>query len=69
MRTLWEKAAKAKPRDLEIQTRWFTNAFEDGDWKSAQKVRFLCYQSVSYPTTLTDFPIMLDFVFIGRHEP
>lgn len=37
MRTLWEKAAKAKPRDLEIQTRWFTNAFEDGDWKSAQK--------------------------------
>ncbi|KAL1987664.1 hypothetical protein VTN96DRAFT_2905 [Rasamsonia emersonii] len=37
MRGLWEKAAKAKPQDLEVQMRWFTYAFEDGDWKSAQK--------------------------------
>ncbi|KAJ9191343.1 hypothetical protein DTO021D3_2592 [Paecilomyces variotii] len=37
MRTLWEKAAKAKPQDLDIQMRWFTYAFEGGDWKSAQK--------------------------------
>lgn len=38
-RSLWEKAAKAKPQDLEIQMRWFTYAFENDDWKSAQKVR------------------------------
>ncbi|KAL2007064.1 hypothetical protein VTN00DRAFT_8502 [Thermoascus crustaceus] len=37
MRALWEKAAKAKPQDLEVQMRWFTYAFEGGDWKSAQK--------------------------------
>ncbi|KAL1965647.1 hypothetical protein VTN77DRAFT_5324 [Rasamsonia byssochlamydoides] len=37
MRGIWEKAAKAKPQDLEVQMRWFTYAFEDGDWKSAQK--------------------------------
>lgn len=37
-RSLWENAAKAKPHDLELQTRWFTIAFENGDWKSAQKV-------------------------------
>lgn len=36
--TLWERAAKAKPRDLEIQSRWFSNAVEVGDWKVAQKV-------------------------------
>ncbi|KAL2215610.1 cytoskeleton organization protein [Thermoascus aurantiacus ATCC 26904] len=36
-RALWEKAAKAKPQDLEVQMRWFTYAFEDGDWKAAQK--------------------------------
>lgn len=35
---LWEKAAKAKPKDLELQIRWFQSAFEDDDWKSAQKV-------------------------------
>ncbi|KAJ5556414.1 hypothetical protein N7494_000329 [Penicillium frequentans] len=34
---LWEKAAKAKPKDLELQMRWFQSAFEDDDWKSAQK--------------------------------
>lgn len=38
-RILWEKAAKAKPQELEIQMRWFTYAFENDDWKSAQKVR------------------------------
>lgn len=37
-RGLWEKAAKAKPQELEIQMRWFTYAFEYDDWKSAQKV-------------------------------
>ncbi|BCR92013.1 MDM20/NAA25 family protein [Aspergillus chevalieri] len=36
-RGLWEKAAKAKPQELEIQMRWFTYAFENDDWKSAQK--------------------------------
>ncbi|KAJ5176236.1 uncharacterized protein N7482_002113 [Penicillium canariense] len=35
--SLWEKAAKAKPQDLELQGRWFTYAFEANDWKSAQK--------------------------------
>lgn len=38
MRSLWEKAAKAKPQDLEVQLRWFSYAFEADDWKSAQKV-------------------------------
>ena len=38
MRDLWEKAAKAKSQDLEIQMRWFTYAFEADAWKSAQKV-------------------------------
>lgn len=38
MRSLWEKAAKAKPQDLDLQMRWFTYAFEGDDWKSAQKV-------------------------------
>lgn len=37
-RSLWERAAKAKPQDLEIQMRWFTYSFEADDWKSAQKV-------------------------------
>lgn len=37
-RSLWEKAAKAKPQELEIQMRWFTYSFENDDWKSAQKV-------------------------------
>ncbi|KAJ5673827.1 hypothetical protein N7462_009266 [Penicillium macrosclerotiorum] len=34
---LWEVAARAKPQDLTIQGRWFTYAFEENDWKSAQK--------------------------------
>lgn len=37
-RTLWEKAAKAKPQDHEIQSQWFIRAFEGEDWRSAQKV-------------------------------
>jgi N-terminal acetyltransferase B complex non-catalytic subunit len=41
IRTLWEKASKAKPQELELQMRWFTHAFEGDDWKSAQKVRSL----------------------------
>lgn len=39
VRTLWEKAAKAKPHDVEIQSAWFSRAFDAGDWKAAQKVR------------------------------
>ncbi|GES62553.1 cytoskeleton organization protein [Aspergillus terreus] len=37
MRNIWEKAAKAKSQDLDLQLRWFTYAFEGDDWKSAQK--------------------------------
>ncbi|KAL3468340.1 N-acetyltransferase B complex non catalytic subunit-domain-containing protein [Aspergillus heterothallicus] len=37
MRSIWERAAKAKPQDIDIQTRWFEYAFEKDDWKSAQK--------------------------------
>lgn len=37
-RGLWEKAAKTKPQELEIQMRWFTYSFENDDWKTAQKV-------------------------------
>ncbi|KAL2833431.1 N-acetyltransferase B complex non catalytic subunit-domain-containing protein [Aspergillus cavernicola] len=37
MRNIWERAAKAKPQIRDIQTRWFTYAFEGDDWKSAQK--------------------------------
>jgi N-terminal acetyltransferase B complex non-catalytic subunit len=40
MQELWEKAAKTKPQDLQVQLRWFTYAFEGGNWKSAQKVSF-----------------------------
>jgi N-terminal acetyltransferase B complex non-catalytic subunit len=41
MRSIWERAAKAKPQLRDIQTRWFDYAFEGDDWKSAQKVRAL----------------------------
>ncbi|OQD85225.1 hypothetical protein PENANT_c010G02609 [Penicillium antarcticum] len=34
---LWERAAKAKPQDHELQMRWFTDGFDSRDWKSAQK--------------------------------
>ncbi|KAI9368067.1 N-acetyltransferase B complex non catalytic subunit-domain-containing protein [Aspergillus egyptiacus] len=37
MRSIWERAAKAKPQVRDIQMRWFTYAFEKDDWKSAQK--------------------------------
>ncbi|KAL4890899.1 N-acetyltransferase B complex non catalytic subunit-domain-containing protein [Aspergillus ambiguus] len=37
MRNMWEKAAKAKSQDLDLQLKWFTYAFEGDDWKSAQK--------------------------------
>ncbi|KAL3481650.1 N-acetyltransferase B complex non catalytic subunit-domain-containing protein [Aspergillus californicus] len=37
MRSIWERAAKAKPQIRDIQTRWFTYGFESDDWKSAQK--------------------------------
>ncbi|KAL1972383.1 hypothetical protein VTN31DRAFT_6797 [Thermomyces dupontii] len=37
VRTLWEKAAKAKPQDVKIQSAWFSRAFDAGDWKAAQK--------------------------------
>lgn len=38
VRALWEKASKAKPKDLDLQMRWFNLSFENDDWKSAQKV-------------------------------
>lgn len=38
MRSIWERAAKAKPQLRDIQTKWFNIAFEGDDWKSAQKV-------------------------------
>ncbi|KAI5309023.1 hypothetical protein KEM55_004273 [Ascosphaera atra] len=34
---VWERAAKAKPQDIDIHLRWFTNAMDAGDWKTAQK--------------------------------
>ncbi|KAL4906508.1 hypothetical protein BDW74DRAFT_133702 [Aspergillus multicolor] len=37
MRSIWERAAKAKPQLRDIQTRWFDYSFESDDWKSAQK--------------------------------
>jgi N-terminal acetyltransferase B complex non-catalytic subunit len=46
MRNIWEKAAKAKSQDLDLQLRWFTYAFEGDDWKSAQKVRRLGYKYI-----------------------
>ncbi|KAH8693616.1 putative cytoskeleton organization protein [Talaromyces proteolyticus] len=36
-RGIWEKAAKTKSQDLEIQTQWFSMSFDADDWKSAQK--------------------------------
>ncbi|PGH15870.1 hypothetical protein AJ80_05401 [Polytolypa hystricis UAMH7299] len=36
-RETWQKAAKAKPQELDIQLRWFNLACEVGDWKTAQK--------------------------------
>ncbi|KAJ5408707.1 hypothetical protein N7509_002590 [Penicillium cosmopolitanum] len=35
--SLRERAAKASPRDLNLQTKWFNFAYENSDWKSAQK--------------------------------
>ncbi|PYH77225.1 cytoskeleton organization protein [Aspergillus uvarum CBS 121591] len=37
LRSLWERASKASPKDLDIQMRWFEYGFEGDDWKSAQK--------------------------------
>ncbi|PYI06608.1 hypothetical protein BO78DRAFT_343164 [Aspergillus sclerotiicarbonarius CBS 121057] len=37
LRSIWEKASKANPRELDIQMRWFDYAFDGDDWKSAQK--------------------------------
>ncbi|KAI2680984.1 hypothetical protein DTO013E5_8853 [Penicillium roqueforti] len=34
---IWERAAKAKPQDRDLQMRWFKFGYEAGDWKSAQK--------------------------------
>lgn len=47
--SLWDKAAKAKPQDLEIQLRWFNIAFGETDFKSAQKVgppKSICHEAV-----------------------
>ncbi|KAK2753596.1 hypothetical protein FQN54_007373 [Arachnomyces sp. PD_36] len=37
VRTIWERAAKAKPQKIELHTRWFNHASEGCDWKNAQK--------------------------------
>ncbi|KAH8428707.1 MDM20/NAA25 family protein [Aspergillus melleus] len=37
MRSIWERASKAKPQDLDLQMKWFELAFDGDDWKSAQK--------------------------------
>ncbi|PLB54463.1 cytoskeleton organization protein [Aspergillus steynii IBT 23096] len=37
MRSIWERASKAKPQDLDLQMKWFEYAFDGDDWKSAQK--------------------------------
>ena len=39
LRKLWERAAKAKSQDRNLQLKWFSDSFEADDWKSAQKVR------------------------------
>ncbi|KAK2788459.1 hypothetical protein FQN53_003605 [Emmonsiellopsis sp. PD_33] len=36
-RGIWQKAAQAKPQELDVQLRWFTLASDAGDWKTAQK--------------------------------
>ena len=46
-RSIWEKAAKAKPKESDIQLRWFNIATEAKDWKTAQKV------SESFGDTIT----------------
>lgn len=48
MRAIWERAAKAKPQQLELQTRWFNHSSERCDWKSAQKVSHSIYQNISF---------------------
>ncbi|XHG00685.1 hypothetical protein AWENTII_004114 [Aspergillus wentii] len=49
MRSLWEKASKAKPQDQEIQMKWFRYAFEGDDWKSAQKAAMSL--QINFPKT------------------
>lgn len=48
VRTMWERAAKVKPQNLELQTRWFNHASEQLDWKSAQKVSYRIDQMISF---------------------
>jgi hypothetical protein len=62
MRGLWERAAKAKPQDLEVQTTWFSYAFEGDDWKSAQKV-----DDIAGATDKLQWLIIL--MRVGSHEP
>ncbi|KAI5295680.1 hypothetical protein KEM52_000582 [Ascosphaera acerosa] len=37
VQTVWERAARAKPRELELQLRWFSTAMDQRDWRNAQK--------------------------------
>lgn len=60
--SLWDKAAKTKPQDLEIQLQWFNIAFTDNDFKSAQKV--------SPPKSIRNETAVTDELFpgLGCHE-
>lgn len=48
MRSIWERAAKVKPQNLELQTRWFNYSSEGCDWKNAQKVSHSIDQNIPF---------------------
>jgi len=66
---LWERAAKAKPQDLEIQLEWFTTSFESNDWKSAQKVssKILQFRTLSISDEMSYLTIIF-LVITGSDE-
>ena len=55
VRTMWERATKAKPQNLDLQTRWFNHASELCDWKNAQKVSYRIDQNISFILSLFAF--------------
>ena len=65
---VWERAAKGKPQDLEIQLRWFEYAFEEDGWKSAQKVRGNTLQIGSSGKRDRLIMCLLFASALGRHE-
>lgn len=56
MRTIWERAAKVKPQQLELQTKWFNHSSERCDWKNAQKVSHSIDENISFILHLLAFP-------------